>query len=117
MVKKVHKYGLKFDSKLELYFYELLIENCIPFEFQVCYEMIPSFKYSDKTVRGMTLTVDFDFTDHGKNVIVDTKGFWREANKVRWKLFQWSMSDTQPTLFFPSSRKECLEVIEELKKL
>lgn len=116
-IKKVHKYGEKFDSKLELYFYELLLEAKIPFDFQSPYELVPSFKYNGKTIRPMTLTVDFDFTDYGLNVIVDTKGFWREANKMKWKLLQWGLSDKQPILFFPSSRRACVEVIEELKKL
>lgn len=116
-IKKVHKYGQKFDSKLELFFYELLLDAKIPFEFQVCYEIVPSFKYNDKAVKPMTLTVDFDFTDHGINVIVDTKGFWRNDNKLKWKYFQWAMSDTQPKLFFPKSQKECEEVLELIKKL
>jgi hypothetical protein len=116
-IKKVHKHGQKFDSRLELYFYELLLESKIPFEFQVCYEMVPSFKYDGKTIRPMTLTVDFDFTGKGKNVIVDTKGFWRNDNKLKWKYFQWGMSDVQPKLFFPKSQKECREVLELIKKL
>jgi hypothetical protein len=116
-IKKVHKHGEKFDSKLELHFYELLRNAGIPFDFQVCYELIPSFKYDGKTIRPMTLTVDFDFTGHGKNVIVDTKGFWRNDNKIKWKFFQWGMLDKQPKLFFPKSQKECAEVLELLKKL
>ena len=116
-IKKVQKHGLKFDSRLELFFYELLVDAKIPFEFQVCYEMVPSFKYDGKAVRPMTLTVDFDFTGKGKNVIVDTKGFWRNDNKLKWKYFQWGMSDVQPKLFFPKSQKECLEVLELIKKL
>lgn len=115
-IKKVHKHGEKFDSKLELYFYELLRSNNIPFDFQVPYELIPAFKYDGKAVRAMTLTVDFDFTDHGLNVIVDTKGFWRNDNKLKWKFFQYSM-DMQPKLFFPKSQKECQEVLELIKKL
>ena len=71
-IKKIHKYNLKFDSRLELYFYELLKSNNIGFGFQVPYEIHPSFKYNNTTVRAMTLTVDFDLTDYGTNVIVDT---------------------------------------------
>lgn len=115
-IKKVHKHGEKFDSKLELYFYELLRNNNIPFDFQVCYELIPSFKYDGKSIRAMTLTVDFDFTEHGLNLVIDTKGFWRNDNKLKWKMFQWS-NDNQPKLFFPSSQKECLEVVEIIKTM
>jgi hypothetical protein len=115
-IQKVHKYGEKFDSKLELYFYELLHNSDIPFEFQVCYELIPSFKYDGKSIRAMTLTVDFDFTEHGLNVVVDTKGFWRNDNKLKWKMFQWC-NEMQPKLFFPKSQKECIEVVQLIKNM
>lgn len=116
-IKKQYKHGLKFDSKLELHFYELLKKAKIGFEFQVTYTLHPSFKYDKATVRAMTLTVDFDFTKHGKNVIVDTKGFWRESNKQKWKWFKWIMRDTQPKIFFPKTVKQCEEVIEQIKRL
>jgi len=117
-IKKVQKHGLKFDSKLELFFYELLVEAKIPFEFQVCYELIPSFKYNGKSVRSMTLTVDFDFTGKGKNIIIDTKGFWREQNKMKWKILQWQFSDTEsPIMIFPKNQKECIECINILKNM
>lgn len=116
-IKKVYKYGLKFDSKLELFFYELLVENNIPFDFQVTYELHPSFKYNNTTVRSMTLTVDFDFTSSGKNLIVDTKGFWRESNKQKWKWFKYVMKDVQPILKFPTNQAQCKELIEFIRKL
>jgi len=116
-IKKQHKYGIKFDSKLELAFYEMLKKEGIKFEFQVTYTLHPSFKYNKSTVRAMTLTVDFDFTKHGKNVIVDTKGFWRESNKQKWKWFKWIMREEHPIILFPKSVKECESVIKQLKTL
>lgn len=116
-IKKVVKYGLKFDSKLELFFYELCRSEKIEFDFQVPYELHPSFKYQKSTVRAMTLTVDFDFTDKGRNIIVDTKGFQRNDNKLKWKLLKWGLSDTQPHIFLPKNQKECHEVLEFIKKL
>ena len=117
-IKKVHKYGEKFDSKLELYFYELLTNNGIPFEFQVCYELIPSFKYDGKSIRAMTLTVDFDFTEHGLNVVVDTKGFQRNDNKLKWKLLKYGLSaENQPHIFLPKNQTECKNVVDFIKKL
>ena len=59
-IKKVQKYGLKFDSRLELYFYELLKKEGIKFEFQNTYTLLKPFKYDGKSVRAMTLTVDFE---------------------------------------------------------
>lgn len=119
-IKKHYKDGLKFDSKLELFFYNLLNKEGIEFEFQVPYQLFPSFKYDGKTVRAMTLTVDFDFTAHGRNVIVDTKGFQRNDNILKWKIFRYIMAadwGKQPKLFFPKNQKECAEVVEIIKGL
>ena len=116
-IKKQYKDGLKFDSKLELFFYNLLKSEKIPFSFQVTYSLHPSFKYNKSTVRAMTLTVDFDFTAHGKNVIVDTKGFQRQDNKLKWKFFKYLYKDTAPEIFFPKNQKECISVVQMLKSL
>jgi hypothetical protein len=119
-IKKVEKYGLKFDSRLELFFYELLKKNDIDFEFQVPYQLCPSFRYDGKAVRPMTLTVDFDLTSSGRNVVVDTKGFQRNDNILKWKWFRYVMYTewrNEPKLFFPKSQKECLEVVEIIKSL
>lgn len=119
-IKKVEKHGLKFDSRLELFFYELLKKEGFKFDFQVPYELTPGFRYDGKSIRPMTLTVDFDFTDHGLNAIVDTKGFQRNDNILKWKWFRWVMYEKwgkQPKLFFPKNQKQCAEVVEILKSL
>jgi hypothetical protein len=110
-IKKQYKHGLKFDSKLELYFYELLEAKKIKFDFQVTYTLHPSFRYNKATVRAMTLTVDFDFTKHGRNIIVDTKGYQREDNKLKWKFFKYIHKEKQPEIFFPKNQKECEKVV------
>lgn len=116
-IKKQYKYGLKFDSKLELHFYELLKKEKIKFDFQVMYTLHPSFKYGKSTVRAMTLTVDFDFTKHGKNIIIDTKGFMRNDNKLKWKWFKYLNKTNHPEVHFPRNQKECANMIDILKKL
>lgn len=119
-IKKHYKDGIKFDSRLELFFYNLLKKENIAFQFQVAYELFPSFKYDGKSIRPMTLTVDFDFTECGKNIIVDTKGFQRNDNVLKWKIFKYTMAfewNNQPKLFFPKNQKECLEVVEIIKTL
>ena len=92
MIKKVHKHGLKFDSKLELYMYELLVKSKLRFEFQVEYVLFDKIKYNSETLRKMTLTVDFVVYPKDFPVIVDTKGFFRPENKLRWKLFKYFLS-------------------------
>jgi hypothetical protein len=116
-IKKHIKYGIKFDSRLELHFYELLKKEKIPFEFQVMYTLVPSFKYGKSTVRAMTLTVDFDFTAHGRNIIVDTKGFMRNDNKLKWKWFKFLNKETFPVVLFPRNHKECAEAIEFIRNM
>jgi antitoxin component of RelBE/YafQ-DinJ toxin-antitoxin module len=119
-IKKVQKYGLKFDSRLELFFYELLRNSKIPFEFQVPYELQPSFKYQNKTIRAMTLTIDFDLTDVKYNVIVDTKGFQRNDNKLKWKILRLVLKENfgiEPHIFLPKNQKECMEVLQFIKSL
>jgi hypothetical protein len=114
-IKKQYKHGLKFDSKLELFFYDLLKKEKIDFEFQVQYVLHPSFKYGKSTVRAMTLTVDFDLTGHGLNIIVDTKGFMRPDNVLKWKMFKYLMKDTHPDVHFPRNQKQCAEVVDIIK--
>ena len=110
-VKKQYKHGIKFDSKLELFFYELLKKEKLGFEFQVPYTLVPSFKYNKSSIRPMNLIVDFDFTKHGRNV------YQREDNKLKWKWFKYIMKDRQPLIFLPKSQKECIELVKILKKL
>jgi hypothetical protein len=117
-IKKVQKHGLKFDSRLELFFYELCRSEGLEFDFQVQYILHPSFKYQGKTVRAMTLTVDFDFQPYGKNIIVDTKGFQRNDNKLKWKLLKYTIRDgKQPHMLLPKNQKECKDAVEFIKKL
>lgn len=118
-IKKVEKYGVKFDSRLELYFYELLLSSKIQFTFQNTYTLHPSFKYNKSTVRAMTLTVDFDFTTHGVDIIVDTKGFQRNDNKLKWKLFKHKMysEGKSPEIFLPKNQKECQKTVDYIKNV
>lgn len=118
-IKKYHKYGHKFDSKLELFFYELLKSNGIKFTFQNTYSLHPSFRYNKATVRAMTLTVDFDLTTHGIDVIVDTKGFQRNDNKLKWKFFKYllHMKGKHPEIYLPKNQRECTDVVNIIKKL
>jgi hypothetical protein len=81
------------------------------------YTLVPSFKYGKSTVRAMTLTVDFDFTGHGRNIIVDTKGFMRNDNKLKWKWFKFLNKETFPVVLFPRNHKECAEAIEFIRNM
>lgn len=121
--------GTRCDSKLECWCYNLLKELGMPFEYQKKYELQPKFKYGDKTILPITLTVDFWFKD--LNVIVDTKGFQTEVNVLRWKMLKYHLKMDQvilracppptedqivlPEIFMPKNQKQTREVAEMLK--
>jgi hypothetical protein len=117
IIKKVMYEGIKFDSKLELYFYQQLKKAKIPFEFQKKYVLLEKFRYDGKAVRQMTLTVDFYIPEC--NYIVDTKGFQRNDNKIKWKLLRRHLLDKHKEyhILMPTNQKKCLEVIQILLPL
>src|SRR3990167_3864449 len=106
-INYVNNYGVKFDSKLEFYFYHLCKLAKLDFEFQVKYELQPKvshlIKIEKQTKKGIsikevertlllpiTLTVDFVFKINSKYFIVDTKGFQTEVNKLRFKMLTYT---------------------------
>ena len=98
--------------------YELLVKSKLRFDFQVEYLLFDKIKYNKETLRKMTLTVDFVVYLKDCLVIVDTKGFFRPQNKLRWKMFKYflaSRGEFTPEIFFPSSQTACIELIEKLK--
>ena len=115
-IKKHFYDGLKFDSKLELFFYKLLKKNKFKFEFQKPYVLLEGFRYNDKAVRKMTLTVDFYLSD--LNILIDTKGFQRNDNKIKWKLLKKKLYDLgeAPLIYMPKTQKQCLELINQLNE-
>jgi|TARA_R110000796_G_scaffold7420_2_gene25508 hypothetical protein len=116
-IKKVQYQGITFDSKLELFFYKELKKAKIPFEFQRKYVLLDKFRYDGKAVRQMTLTVDFYIPKY--NSIVDTKGFQRNDNKIKWKLLRRHLLDNgkEYHIFLPNTQKKCLELIKYLLNL
>ena len=116
-IKKVMQDGIKFDSKLELYFYNLLKKEKIPFIFQEKFVLLQKFRYKGSAVREMTLTVDFSIPQH--DMIVDTKGFQRNDNKIKWKLLKKHLLDNnrEPLILMPKNQKQCQEVITLIKAM
>lgn len=114
-INKVYQDGIKFDSKLELYAYNALTNAALPFIFQNKYVLLKGFKYNSTAIRDMTLTVDFDLPE--LNIIIDTKGYQREDNKLKWKLLKGKLTSEgkQPVIYFPTSRKAVDELIDNLK--
>jgi hypothetical protein len=115
-ILKIYREGLKFDSKLEEYMYDLLDESGLDFKFQKKYVLQPSFKYRSESIRPMTLTVDFEVYV-SELIVIDTKGFQREDNKLKWKLFKKMLKDKgdPPEIFLPRSRAACRQLVKYLQ--
>lgn len=108
---KVEAYGLKFDSKLELYMYDLLLDSGISFEFQTTFELQPKFKSSTgKTVRAITWRPDFVI--EGYNIVVDTKGYATDVAKLKVKMF---MKQNNHWLFLVKNKKQANDFVLLLK--
>ena len=116
-IKKVEYRGIRFDSKLELFFYLELKKAKIPFQFQKKYTLLHKFRYDGKAVREMTLTVDFYIPSC--KAIVDTKGFQRNDNKIKWKLLKRHLLDKKKhyKIMMPKNKKSCLETVKILLSL
>lgn len=84
--------GITFDSKREAARWQELklmekagaIENL---QRQVKYELIPTLrKPGEHTERSVSYIADFVYTEDGKTVVEDSKGFKTEAYKIKRKL-------------------------------
>lgn len=86
--------GIKFDSKLEAERYKQLkllersgeINNL---KLQPKFEILKSYKYKGKTIRGVSYYADFMYYDKTlrKTVIEDVKGVKTDVYKLKIKLF------------------------------
>ncbi len=84
--------GITFDSKREAARWQELklmekagaIQNL---QRQVKYELIPILKKTgERTERSVNYIADFVYTENGKTVVEDSKGFKTEAYKIKRKL-------------------------------
>lgn len=101
-----HKYGAKrtvvdgytFDSKAEAVRYQelRLLEQCGEISdlvLQPTFTLLPAYKRAGKTVRAITYTADFGYTEDGVQVIEDKKGMLTEVFRLKWKWVQYLYPD------------------------
>ena len=85
--------GIRFDSKDEARYYELLKEKkaaglIVNYELQPQYILQPAFKYNSKMIRAITYTADFlIYHLDGTEEVVDIKGMETQAGILRRKMF------------------------------
>lgn len=93
---KVEYKGIKFDSVREMRHYQLLEYmqkngEIKDLRLQVPFELIPSYKINNKTVRKCVYVADFTYitTKDDKLHVIDTKGFRTDTYKLKKKLFEY----------------------------
>lgn len=113
--KKVKYNNLTFDSGLEVYFYKLLESNNLleNLKMQEPFELQPTFKHGNKTVRKIEYISDFYLTD--KKIVIETKGLLEEKAKIKHKIFKFKYPEH--LFFMPRNQMQCRQVIEEIKKI
>jgi hypothetical protein len=121
--KKVNAYGIKFDSKLELYVYQMFkskkynIKRCID-----SFELLPQLKYIDfitgkkRSLSSMKYTGDFFIELKGKTLVIEVKGHKTEAYRMRKKLFIHNYGKEYGFIEI-KNQAECLNIIDKLNDM
>jgi protein associated with RNAse G/E len=114
--KKLVVNGVSFDSKLEFYCYSMLKEMNFDFDFQEKIILVDKFRYQDKAIRAITLTVDFVIRHNGMNIYLDTKGFATEVAKIKYKMLKNKLKDDSSTnVVWVTTQKKVKEYLIKLK--
>lgn len=124
--------GINFDSKLEMFCYQKLLENNIKNTYnEITYTLVEKYDYlgyeypEKKTPLGnfrrvvlpVTYTPDFVIQE---NIIIECKGFADNKFPIKWKMFKKQLQDKfsdNVYLFMPKNQKQVLECIEIIKKI
>lgn len=90
--------GIKFDSKAEAERYKELrmMEQSgviADLKCQPKFQLIPTFVKNGKTFRGINYIADFSYTQDGRTVVEDVKGYKTEVYKLKRKMFEFYYSD------------------------
>ena len=90
--KKTTIDNIPFDSKNEASRYlelKLLLKSGLiqDLVLQPAFELQPKFKYQGRTERSITYKADFQYTEDGKTIVEDVKGFETKDFIIKRKLF------------------------------
>ncbi len=99
--------GIKFDSKLEAQFYEILKPHII--QLQPSFELQPSYVTSDGVkVRNIVYKADFMILYKSKQIVIDAKGMETPVFKIKVKMLKYHYPDLE---FY------AIKNVKELKEL
>ena len=109
--------GIRFKSKLEMYFYKICVEHKIKVTLQPKFLLQPKYEYLDLKIREITHSPDFFLEDY--NTLVETKGFKTDSYVLKRKmlLYHLFISGKNPEYVILKNQKECLEYIKRLSPL
>lgn len=115
--KKLEVDGVKFDSKLELFCYDLLTKLNFEFEFQKKIILIDGFRYNKKAIRPITLTVDFVVKHNDIDYYIDIKGFATDVSKIKYKMLRYQLKDNPKTdVLWLHSQRGIVQFLNNLKE-
>ena len=124
-MKKRSKYGNKkvrtaehtYDSKREKRCHDLLRQFKVKHQFQVKFELQPSFKNpSNTTVRSIYMVIDFVVPMGDKLYVIDVKGFITPMAKIKYKMLEWKLTKMNKNyeVIFPRTDKQVQDLVLKL---
>ena len=107
--------GIKFDSKLDMWMYEALKKNELPFTYSTQrFTIVDGFEYKGKKYLPITYKPDFV----SDKFIIECKGFGNELFPMRWKLFKryLMLNNLDYDLYICKNKKEINDLIYDIKR-
>ena len=107
--------GIKFDSKLDMWMYEALKKNELPFTYSTQrFTIVDGFEYIGKKYLPITYKPDFV----SDKFIIECKGFGNELFPMRWKLFKryLMLNNLDYDLYICKNKKEINDLIYDIKR-
>ena len=115
--KKIEVNGVKFDSKLEMYCYDLLTKLNFEFDFQKKIILVEDFRYNKKAIRPITLTVDFIVKYNDIDYYIDIKGFATDVSKIKYKMLRYQLKDNPKTdVLWLHTQRGIVQFLNNLKE-
>ena len=112
---KVVYNDIKFDSKLDMWMYQALTDNKLPFTYSSQrFTIIDQFEYKGKKYLPITYKPDFV----SDKFIIECKGFGNELFPMRWKLFKryLMLNNLNYDLYICKNKSEIQGIIDDIKQ-